>query len=273
MRNVVLSAKAEAIRVSTSVPTTLTFDVAVNARAAVLSDTALVEVLAVGERSLTLRALEALHEPVTLRVPLSDASALMAPVFKLTTTADVVDAQVLVFRDDSSPELLRARLADLEARCAACEAALAEQRERGAAKRPADWVLSGQVKERGVKVARLFASRQASAMDARVGVAARFLADTWVAFKLQVENDFGQPWRPGRAWLEDAVTGQRVAARALLSSLEDIPLGGVGHVVVEFGWKNGDSTGEYRLVIEAAGGGAPLVIPGVVLQDGTPAGE
>jgi len=65
----------------------------------------LVEILAVGERSLTLLALEELREPVTLRVPLSDASSWAAPVFRLISMVDVVDAQVLVFQNISSPEL------------------------------------------------------------------------------------------------------------------------------------------------------------------------
>ncbi|WIG93225.1 DUF2381 family protein [Myxococcus sp. SDU36] len=272
-RNVTLSMAAEPVHISTAIPTTLTFDTPVNGREAVLNDTTLVEILAVGERSLTLRALAELRKPVTLRVPLSGASSRVAPVFKLTTATDVVDAQVLVFRDASGPELLRARLAELEARCAACEAALAEQRERGASKGPADWVLSRQVDTRGVKVARLHAPRQDSAVSIAVYDAARFLAKTWVVFQAQVANDTSQPWRPGRAWLEDAVTGQRVAARAVRFAPAAPLHGDAGRVVVEFGWTAGNSSGTYRLVVEAASGGVPLVIPDMALQDGTPAGE
>ncbi|WIG93803.1 DUF2381 family protein [Myxococcus sp. SDU36] len=273
MRNVALAAKAEAVRVSTTVPTTLTFDMPINAGAAVLSDGTRVEILDRGERSLTLRALEELREPVTLRVPLPDASAQAAPLFQLSTPGDVVDAQVRVFREASAPELLRVRLAELEARCAVCEAALAAQRERGATKGPADWVLSRQVEDGGVAVARLHSSRQDHAANVRVKFATRFLAAEWVVFQARVANATGKPWRPGRAWLEDAVTGQRVAARAVRFAPAAPLHGDAGRVVVEFGWTAGNSSGTYRLVVEAASGGASLVIPDVALQDGTPVGE
>ncbi|WP_426755103.1 DUF2381 family protein [Myxococcus sp. Y35] len=116
-RNVTLTTAAEAVHVSTAIPTTLTFDTPVNGRAAVLNDTTLVEILAVGERSLTLLALEELREPVTLRVPLSDASSWAAPVFRLISMVDVVDAQVLVFQNISSPELSFVRFRGSHALC------------------------------------------------------------------------------------------------------------------------------------------------------------
>ncbi|AEI64019.1 DUF2381 family protein [Corallococcus macrosporus] len=276
MRNVALAEQAEAVRLSTTVPTTLSFDMPIDARAAVLSDGTRVEILDRGERSLTLRALEPLREPVTLRVPLSAASAQAAPLFQLSTPGDVVDAQVRVFREASAPELLRARLAELEARCAAYETALADQRARCAARGPADWVLSGQVEEQGVMVVLLHEPLLGRAADAQVRVraAAYFQARDWMVFKARVGNDTGKPWRPARAWLEDVATGKRVTARALRFAAEAPSKNGVGRVAVEFGWEEtfGNSA-EYRLVVEAASGGAPLVIPGVALQDGTPVGK
>ncbi|NOK37941.1 DUF2381 family protein [Corallococcus exercitus] len=278
MRNVTLTAKAEEVRVSTRIPTTLTFDTPINAHALKLSEKAPVEILAVGERSLTLRALEELSEAVALRVPFLNESILTAPVFKLTTAADVVDAQVLVFRDASAPGLMQARLAALEARCSACEAALTAQRERGTATGPSGWIVSGQVKEGiGVQVRWLRAPLPSATPGLEVASVHRFKADAWVVLAVKVSNLSAPPWRPGKAWLENPSTGRRVEARTVAMAPEVLAPNGTGLVAAEFDWKRGVSgpDGEdFRLVIqEAADGGRPLAIPGVVLEDGTPAQE
>ncbi|WIG94602.1 DUF2381 family protein [Myxococcus sp. SDU36] len=274
MRNVVLTAKAEPVRISTAVPTTLTFDAPIDTQSVRLADSTAVELLAVGGRSITLRAVASVTEPVALRLRLQGPSTQAAPVFLLTSAEDVVDAQVMVFHEANALALLQARVEELEARCAACEAALAERREQGAMKGPADWVLSQQIEQRGVRVARFSVPPSSDRLDVVSEGGLRFLANTWLVFKAGVRSDIGLSWRPGRAWLENAVTGQRVAARAVRFALEAHPHGAAGRVVVEFGWveKMGDSA-TYRLVIEAAGAGASLVIPGVTLQDGTPVGE
>ena len=86
-----------------------------------------------------------LGEGVDLRVPFLNEPALAEPVFQLVTATDVADAQVMVYRSANAPELMQARLAELEARSAACEAELSTQRARDKAMGPAGWVLSGQV--------------------------------------------------------------------------------------------------------------------------------
>ncbi|MGE6763255.1 DUF2381 family protein [Corallococcus interemptor] len=277
VRSVALTAKAEGVRVSTRIPTTLTFDTPINAQAVKLGDKAPVEILAVGERSLTLRALEELSEAVTLRVPFLNASPLMAPVFKLTTAADVMDTQVLVFRDASAPELMQARLAALEARCSACESALAAQRERGKAVGPSGWILSGQVSIYGLKVKELREPSRSATAGMEAGAVIRFQADTWVVLAVKVSNRTGQPWMPSKAWLEHSSTGRRVEARTVAMAPDVLPPNGVGNIAVEFAWMRGKSGPEgeaFRLVIqEAADGARPLAIPGVVLDDVTSAQE
>ncbi|WP_272491349.1 DUF2381 family protein [Corallococcus exercitus] len=274
MRTVALTAKAEGVRVSTRIPTTLTFDAPINAQAVKLGDKASVEFLSAGDRSITLRALEELSEAVTLRVPFLNESILTAPVFKLTTASDVVDAQVLVFRDASAPELMQARLAALEARCSACEAALTAQRERGTATGPSGWIVSGQVEEGiGVQVKWLPAPLLSATTGLDVASVHRFKADAWVVLAVKVANLTGPPWRPGKAWLENPSTGRRVEARTVAMAPDVLPPNGTGLVAVEFDWKEGESgpKGEaFRLVVQEAGDGArTLGIPGVVLEDGT----
>ncbi|RKH06267.1 DUF2381 family protein [Corallococcus sp. CA053C] len=278
MRTVALTSKAEGVRVSTRIPTTLTFDTPINAQAVKLGDKAPVEILSVGDRSVTLRALEELSEAVPLRVPLLNEPILTAPVFKLTTAADVVDAQVLVFRDTSAPELMQARLAALEARCSACEAALTAQRERGTATGPSGWILSGQVEEgSGVQVKKLSKVPPSATTGLEVASVHRFKAKAWVVLFVEVSNNSGPPWRPGKAWLENPSTGRRVEARTVAMAPDALPPNGAGRVAVEFDWKQRESgpPGEdFRLVIqEAAEGSRPLSIAGVVLEDGTPAQE
>jgi uncharacterized protein (TIGR02268 family) len=278
MRTVALTAKAEGVRVSTRIPTTLTFDTPIDPQAVKLGDKAPVEFLSVGDRSITLRALEELSEAVTLRVPLLNESILTAPVFKLTTAADVVDAQVLVFRDASAPELMQARLAALEARCSVCEAALTAQRERGTATGPSGWIVSGQVEEGiGVQVKLLRTPLPSATLGMKAESVHRFKADAWVVLAVKVSNLVGTPWRPGKAWLENPSTGRRVEARTVAMAPDVLPPNGTGRVAVEFDWKKGVSgpTGEdFQLVIQGAADSArPLSIPGVVLEDGTPAQE
>ncbi|AFE05187.1 hypothetical protein COCOR_03375 [Corallococcus coralloides DSM 2259] len=277
VRSIALAEKAGGVRVSISIPTTLTFDAPIDAQAVKLGEKAPVEILAVGGRSLTLRALEELSEAVTLRVPFLNESILTAPVFKLTTAADVVDAQVMVFRDASAPELMQARLAALEARCSACEAALTAQRDRGNAMTPSGWILSGQVSQSGLMVKQLRTPPGSATAGMAVVSVYRFKADAWVVLAVKVANLSGQPWRPGKAWLENPSTGRRVEARTVAMAPDVLPPNGTGRVAVELDWKKGESgpDGEdFRLVIqEAADSARPLTIPGVVLEDGTPAKE
>ncbi|WP_158616278.1 DUF2381 family protein [Corallococcus interemptor] len=278
MRNVALTAKAEGVRISTRVPTTLTFDTPINAQAMNLVEKASVEILAVGERSVTVRALEELSDAVTLRVPLLNESILMAPVFKLTTAEDEVDAQVLVFRDTRAPELMQARLAELEARSSACEAALTAQRERGTVTGPSGWILSGQVDANtGVRVKNLRQPPLTATTAMQVASVHRFKSGAWVVLAVKLSNHSNAPWKPGKAWLVNPSSGRRVEARTVAMMPDVMPPDGTGQVAVEFDWKTGESglDGEtLRLVIqEAADSARPMVIPGVVLEEGTPAEE
>lgn len=275
MRNVALTAKVEVVRVSTRIPTTLTFDARLNRAAVHLGDNAPVEILAEGERSLTLRALEELSEAVTLRVPFLEGPTPTVAVFKLITETDVVDAQVLVFSNANAPELVQARLAELEARATACEAALAEQRERGSTLSPAGWVLSGQADENGVIATRFYPPSRTGTEGLDAESIVRFKAGAWVVLTVEVTNVRGPPWRPGRAWLESPSTNRRVEARRVAMFPDVLPPGATGRVAVEVGWTREESgpPGEgFRLrVQEAQDGTRALSIPGVVLEDGTAA--
>lgn len=266
-RSVLLTAKTEEVRVALRIPMTLTFDAEIDPEAVKRHAPARVRLLSISETSITLMAVGELGKGVELRVPFLNEPALAEPVFQLVTAADVVDAQVMVFRSTNAPELMQARLTELETRSAACEAELAAQRERGKATGPAGWVLSGQVEEGGVSVANLKRWSDSGTAGIRGVSVRRFRADGWVVLEVVVRNDSGQPWRPGRAWLESASTGSRVEARTVDMAAEVLPAGERGHVGVEFrGWPTRE--GEvFGLVVQDADGARPLAGTGVVIKD------
>lgn len=263
-RRVLLTAKPEVVRMTPGIPTTISFDAELNPRSVRLGDSPRVRLLETGRHSVTLLSDGDLGAGVELRVAFLSEPALPEPVFKLVTDEAVADAQVVVFRGASATELLQARLTELEARGAACEARLAAQRDRAAS--PIEWVLSRQVEEWRVRVTTFRARHDAEGLTA--ADLRRVQADAWVVLEVELTNESGRPWQPRAAWLEGPSTG-RVEARTVAMKPEVLPPGGTGRVAAEFEWRRGQSGApgeELRWVLEAAGGTRPLSIAGVVLE-------
>jgi uncharacterized protein (TIGR02268 family) len=266
-RRVPLTGKPEVVRLALGIPATLTFDAVINPQKVRLDAPARVTLLGISERSVTLLAEAELGEGVTLRVPFLMEPSLAEPAFQLVTASDVADAQVMVYRSATAPELMQARLTELEARSAACEAQLATECERSKAAGPAAWVLSRQVDDEGVRVAELKPLSNMSTAGIRAQRVRRFLAKAWAVLQVEVWNRSAQPWRPGRAWLESASTGSRVAARTVRMAPEVLAPEGNARVVVEFEGKPGSEGEVFRLVVEDADGARPLSVAGVVMKD------
>lgn len=266
-RRVPLVGKREVVRLAPGIPATLTFDAEINPEKVRLDAPASVKLLAIAENAVTLVAEGDLGAGVTLRVPFLNAPTLGEPAFQLVTASDVADSQVMVYRSANAPELMQARLTELEARSAACEAQLVTERERSKATGPAASVLSRQVDTAGVRVAELKRVTNVGTAGLNATSVRRFRADTWAVLRVDVTNTSGQPWRPGRAWLESASTGRRVDARTVGVAPEVLASDGKGRVVVEFEGKPGDEGEVFRLVVEDADGARPLSVAGVVMQD------
>jgi len=262
-RRVPLTARTEVVRVAPSIPLTLTFDAEIDQQAVRREAPARVRLLGMSEHSLTLMAVGKLGEGVELRVPFLNEPALAEPVFQLVTATDVADGQVMVYRSANAPELMQARLTELEARSAACEAELSTARVK--AMGPAGWVLSGQVEEKGVSVAMLKRWSNSGTAGVEASNLRRFRAAAWVVLAMDVRNHSGQPWRPGRAWLEHA-TGSRVEALTVRMAPEVLAPGEEGRVVVEF--ENPDKLpGKvFGLVVQDADGSRPLSGTGVEIH-------
>ncbi|MBZ4418832.1 DUF2381 family protein [Myxococcus sp. RHSTA-1-4] len=265
-RRVLLTAKTEVVPVARGIPTTLTFDAELDVQAVKRGAPDGVRLLSISESSVTLMAEGDLGEGVALRVPLLNAPTPPAVVVTLVAAEDVADTQVMFFRSAPAPEGMHARLAELEARGAACEAELATQRERARAMGPAGWVLSGQVGEEGVASDRLKQWSNAGTAGMSATDVRRFRAHTWVVLEVEVENETGQPWRPGRAWLEGASTG-RVEARTVAMAPEVLAPKKTARVSVEFGGPPGKPGEGFALVVEGADGTRPLSVSGVVIED------
>lgn len=265
-RRVSLTGKTEEVRLAPGIPVTLNFDAEINPQKVRLDAPARVR-LRTGEDSVTLLAEGDLGEGVTLRVPFLNEPTLAEPAFQLVTASDVVDAQVMLYRSANAPELMQARLTELEARSAACEAQLTTKRERSKATGPAAWVLSRQVDATGVRVVTLKRLSDVGTAGIEVTSVRRFLADTWAVLQVEVRNGTGQPWHPGRAWLESVSTGRRTDARTVSMAPEVLAPETSGRVVVEFEGKPGSKGEVFRLVVEDADGARPLSVAGVVMKD------
>jgi len=265
-RRVPLTTKTEVVRVAPGIPTTLTFDAEINQQAVRRDAPARVRLLSSGDRSVTLVTEGELGEGVTLRVPFLNEPTLAEPVFQLVTDVEVMDSQVMVYRSANAPELMQARLTELEARSAACEAELSTQRERGKAMGPAGWVLSGQAGKTGVRVDELKRWSDKGTAGVTAPRVRRFRADAWVVLAVEVENESVQPWRPGRAWLESA-TGSHVQARTVGMAPEVLAPGEAGRVVVEFATPRKRPGEVFGLVVQDANGARPLSGTGVVIED------
>jgi len=174
---------------------------------------------------------------------------------------------VLVYRSANAPELMQARLTELEARSAACEAQLSTERERSKATGPAAWVLSRQVDEGSVHVVTLKRLSNVGTAGIEAKSVRRFLADGWAVLQVQVRNGSGQPWRPGRAWLESAATGRRTDARTVSMEPEVLAPKTSGRVAMDFAGPPGSVGEVLRLVVEDADGARRLSVAGVVVQD------
>jgi len=265
-RRVPLTGKTEKVRLAPGIPVTLNFDAAINPQKVRLDAPARVR-LRTGEDSVTLLAEGDLGDGVTLRVPFLNEPTLAEPAFQLVTASDVVDAQMMVYRSANAPELMKARLTELEARSAACEAQLSTERERSKAMGPAAWVLSRQVDAAGVRVDELKRLSNVGTAGIATPSVRRFLADGWAVLEVDVRNGSGQPWRTGRAWVESAATGRRTDARTVSMAPEVLAPETSGRVVVEFKGKPGSVGEVFRLVVEDADGARPLSVAGVVMKD------
>jgi uncharacterized protein (TIGR02268 family) len=265
-RRVPLTGKTEEVRLAPGIPVTLNFDAEINPQKVRLDAPARVR-LRTAEDSVTLLAEGDLGEGVTLRVPFLTEPSLAEPAFQLVTASDVVDAQVMVYRSANAPELMQARLTELDARSAACEAQLSTERERSKATGPAAWGLSRQVDKGGVRVVTLKRLSDVGTAGIEAPSVRRFLADRWAVLEVEMRNGAGQPWRPGRAWLESAATGRRTEARTVSMAPEVLEPETSGRVVVEFAGPLGDVGEVFRLVVEDAGGARPLSFAGVVMKD------
>jgi uncharacterized protein (TIGR02268 family) len=263
-RRVPLTGKTEEVRLAPGIPVTLNFDAEINPQKVRLDAPARIR-LRPGEDSVTLLAEGDLGEGVTLRVPFVNEPTHAEPTFQLVMASDVVDAQVMVYRSANAPELMQARLTELEARSAACAAQLSTERSK--AMGPAAWVLSRQVDRGGVRVVRLKRRLRVDTAGISATSVRRFLAATWAVLEVEAENKSGQSWRPERAWLESASTGRRTEARTVSMAPEELAPEDTGRVVAEFGEPPGSVGEVFRLVVEDADGARPLSVAGVVMQD------
>jgi len=264
-RRVPLAARTEVVRVAPGIPLTLTFDAEIDQQAVRKDAPARVRLLAVSEHSVTLMAVGKLGDGVELRVPFLNEPALAEPAFQLITATDVADGQVMVYRSANAPELMQARLTELEARSATCEAELSTERERGKAMGPVGWVLSGQVDEKGVSVAELKRWSDSGTAGVTALNVRRFRAAAWVVLAMDVLNKSGQPWRPERAWLARA-TGSRVEARTVRMAPEVLAPGEEGRVVVEFEKPRTREEEVFGLVVQDENGARSLSLTGVEME-------
>jgi uncharacterized protein (TIGR02268 family) len=265
-RRVTLSAAPVEIRVAPGTVTTLVFDASLDRQSVELDRTrfALVDV---GDLTLVLEPLAELKGEVALRVRFADASKPESR-FNLITHPSEVDSQVRLFPDARSPEAMQAQVAELEARCAACEAALSVLRERAKAMGAAGMVLAKQFGPGGVKVAWLEKWSSSGAGGLRVKSVRRYLANSWVVLGVTVENTSGQPWRAERASLVSESTGTRQEARTVAMASETLLPAGKDLVSVEFRRPPGQPGEVFRLMVQGTDGNRSLSIEGVAIVDG-----
>jgi uncharacterized protein (TIGR02268 family) len=268
VRRVSLTGTPVDVRVAPGIPTTLNFDADIDPRTVEVAAPGRVTLLDKGVKSITLTPVAALRDAVALRVRFADPALTLEPVFSLRTDPKEVDAQVTAYRDARAPELLRAQVAELEARCAACEAQLAALRERTPPTGPAALVLSGVLGESGVSVN---LANHCETGPGAGGVAChdarRFRAEKWVVVAMGVQNAPGGPeWKPGGAWLVNDASGERFAARVVAMAPAVLAPGTAGRVVVEFA-KPPDSLGKVvRMEVQEAAGARHLSISGVTWE-------
>nr|WP_246357052.1 DUF2381 family protein [Pyxidicoccus fallax] len=233
-RRVVLSGATVDVRVAPGVPTTLNFDADLDPRSVALDDSVRVKLLSVAARAITLVPSTELDGPVTLRARFADAGLTLAPIFSLRADPAEVDAQVMLYRDTRTPELLLARMAELEARAAACEAELAARRDGASATGPAAMVLAGKL-ETGVRAKKGMCVTHAGTGALACEETWSYLAKEWVVVTIRLRNRSDQPaWKPGRLWLVGESNLERIEARAVSMAAEALEPGSTGTLAVEF---------------------------------------
>lgn len=257
-RRVSLTGAAVDVRVAPDIPTTLNFDADLDPLS-VTVDESHVQLLSVAVRAITLLPVANLKEAVTLRVRFADASLTMEAHFSLRTDAAELDTQVMAYRDALSPALLLARVAELEARTAACEAEAVALRERGRVTDPTALVLSGQLGTEGIQVADLPDLHDISAGGLQWVKVRRFRAETWLVVSATVRNPPGQPvWKPGGAWLVGESSRERMAARVVALEPEALASEAEVTLAMEFP-RPPDRPGEvYRVEAQEAEGSRHL---------------
>jgi uncharacterized protein (TIGR02268 family) len=266
VRRVPLTATPEVVRVAPGIPITLTFEAEIDQSAVKQHAPAPVRILGSGDSSVTLMVAGDLGTGVTFTVPLLKEPTLTEAVFRLVTAEGVADSQVMVFRTARGPEWMEARVMELEARSARCEAELATQRENCKVTGPAEWVLSQQVGKEGVTTAEIKHWSNAGTAGMRALGVHSFQADMWVVLQVTVVNRSGQPWRPGPAWLEHASIGSRLEARKVRMAPEVVAPKEQARLAVEFGTPKRGRLGVFRLVVQEAEGSRSLAVTDVVIE-------
>jgi uncharacterized protein (TIGR02268 family) len=263
VRRVSLTGAVVDVRVAPGIPTTLNFDADIDPRTVELDAPGRVTLLGQSARTITLTPVAALREAVVLRVRFADQALPLEPVFSLRMDPDEVDAQVTAYRDARAPELLRAQVAELEARCTACEAQLAALRERTQPTGPASLVLSKQLDADGVHVDRA----KCGAVGVKCLEAERSLAKSWVVVSFSVKNTpEGPEWRPGGAWLVHEASGERFAARVVAMEPQVLAPGARGRVVAEFAQPPESMGKAVRVEVREAAGARHLSASDVTLK-------
>ena len=262
VRRVPLTGTAVDVRVAPDIPTTLNFDADIDMRSVALGDEGRIKLMSVAARAITLMPIAELGATVELRARFADACVALEPRFSLRTDAAEVDTQVTAYRDARAPELLRAQVAELEARNTACTTEVAALRARSRATGPAALVLSGQLGPGGVQVDTIRCDAGTGADAVRCSPSHRFLSKKWVVVSATLLNPPGQPvWKPGGAWLVGESSRERIAARVVALEPEVLAPATTGRVAVEFHRPPRRPSEVYRVEVREAEGTRHLSFP------------
>jgi hypothetical protein len=218
--------------------------------------------------AIALEPLAELADPVTLTVSFQGAVPGKPQRVLLVTPPSGVDAQVRLVPSTDETE---ARVAELQARNAACEARLAEAVEGAGVPSEVAFVRAGKVGRNGVRVINGAPVPSAGGRGAGAAQEAKVVshvADEWVVVTVPWDGTRVQAgWKPGRAWLVGIFSGERFAAHTLLLEPADPRTNAEARLVVGAVRPPGSAGSSFRLEVRAEGGQAPLSIPGVEMNE------
>lgn len=263
-RTVVLTGAPVPVHVAPKTATLLIFDPDLDLEHTKLERDSLFIVHVWSAHAIALEPLAELTDPVTLTVSFQGAAPGKPQRVLLVTPPSGVDAQVRLVPSASATET---HVAELEARNAACEARLAEAEEGAGVPSEVALVRAGKVGQRGVRVIKGEPDSSAGgkgAQEARWIVS--HVADEWVVVTVPWDGARVQTgWQPGRAWLVGDTLGERFAAHTVLLEPADPRTNAAARLVVGAVRPPSSAGSVFRLEVHAAGGQAPLSIPGVTL--------